>query len=338
VKQQRVATMIGMSPMQMQGFSGGLMYVQQQGMQHVDGQATLQVQQHDHCMQHEANAYSRDQVRSPLPTRWNIPEGTMSPGPAEGRRSSLLNPQPRKPLPMLPGSPTSNTEEGQRELMELLGTCHQSRKDQTDQRSLSAVSTHCGQLASRPVSTTFDSRPESSISFFADEVARPVAMPFMPASWQGFRTPVPMAQTPVVAPATTTTPPPRTSSIEEPPSTPSQQCELAAETGTDVVGESSLKKIFCGGIPQDMPQNELYTAFTDICGPGTVKKAWVQKVKSEQKHGASGAAQNHRGFGFVIFNKSETVDRLLGSIGAAQFIDIRNGQHQIEVKPARSSS
>lgn len=67
---------------------------------------------------------------------------------------------------------------------------------------------------------------------------------------------------------------------------------------------SQQRKIFIGGVPQDMTQAELYTFFGQY---GKVKKAWLQKAR------AQGAPQSHRGFGFVIFDDTMVVDKLLGS-------------------------
>ncbi|CAK0862937.1 unnamed protein product [Prorocentrum cordatum] len=99
---------------------------------------------------------------------------------------------------------------------------------------------------------------------------------------------------------------------------------------------SQDRKVFVGGVPQDLTQDELYTIFCEYAG---VKKAWLQKCRPADHGSGNGSAcppQNHRGFGFVIFHEARAIDDLLGS-GASRFILLRNGA-KLEVKRALSSN
>jgi len=96
------------------------------------------------------------------------------------------------------------------------------------------------------------------------------------------------------------------------------------------------KKVFVGGIPQEVGTVDLTEIFTQY---GNVKKAWTQKVHSNTPESNSGSAQQpqqHRGFGFVIFDSYDSVDRLLGD-KSSKFLNLDNGK-RIEVKPAVSSN
>lgn len=96
------------------------------------------------------------------------------------------------------------------------------------------------------------------------------------------------------------------------------------------------RKVFVGGVPQDLNQDDLYAIFSDFAG---VKKAWLQKCRSAEEGGASNLAsppQNHRGFGFVIFHDAHAIDDLLGA-ASSRFIVLRNG-NKLEVKRALSSN
>lgn len=91
------------------------------------------------------------------------------------------------------------------------------------------------------------------------------------------------------------------------------------------------RKLFVGGVPQDMHQTDLYSIFSEY---GKVKKAWVQKCKHVSND--SEAPQNHRGFGFVIFVDESTIEHLLGG-NSARFIMLPNGR-KLEIKLALSSN
>eukprot|EP00913_Durusdinium_trenchii_P030243 g28333.t1 len=94
------------------------------------------------------------------------------------------------------------------------------------------------------------------------------------------------------------------------------------------------RKVFVGGVPQDLNQDDLYAIFSEHAG---VKKAWLQKCRTTDETGNSAnGQQNHRGFGFVIFHDALAIDELLGS-APSRFIVLRNGT-KLEVKRALSSN
>jgi hypothetical protein len=94
------------------------------------------------------------------------------------------------------------------------------------------------------------------------------------------------------------------------------------------------RKVFVGGVPQDLNQDDLYAIFSEYAG---VKKAWLQKCRaSEDGSGTSNPPQNHRGFGFVIFHNPNAIEELLGG-SPSRFIVLRSGA-KLEVKRALSSS
>jgi hypothetical protein len=69
------------------------------------------------------------------------------------------------------------------------------------------------------------------------------------------------------------------------------------------------RKVFVGGIPQRIEQQDLYKMFTSV---GRVKKAWLQMFHQNHYANREPGAKNHRGFGFVVFSEKNTVDRMLG--------------------------
>lgn len=91
------------------------------------------------------------------------------------------------------------------------------------------------------------------------------------------------------------------------------------------------RKLFVGGVPQDMHQTDLYSIFSEY---GKVKKAWVQKCKHVSTDNE--VVQNHRGFGFVIFVDESTIEQLLGG-NFSRFIMLPNGR-KLEIKLALSSN
>ncbi|CAE7798086.1 Hnrnpa0, partial [Symbiodinium sp. CCMP2456] len=95
---------------------------------------------------------------------------------------------------------------------------------------------------------------------------------------------------------------------------------------------TQVRKVFVGGIPQDMQQEDLLKLFSEIA---PVKKAWVQRYRDATKV-KSPTSHNHRGFGFVIFQEATAVDRFLGS-EVSRFIPVRDGR-KLEVKRAISST
>jgi len=88
------------------------------------------------------------------------------------------------------------------------------------------------------------------------------------------------------------------------------------------------RKVFVGGVPQHLNQDDLYAIFSEYAG---VKKAWLQNCRENH-----GCPQNHRGFGFVIFHDSTAIEGLLGN-NPSRFVLLRGGA-KIEVKRALSSN
>jgi len=129
-------------------------------------------------------------------------------------------------------------------------------------------------------------------------------------------------------------PPPIVSPVPRPTARQVQETEIIDE------GRSSLpaqvRKIFVGGIPQSMTQEDFGAVFSQY---GRVKRAWLQRHRATDRAagGGGGAAQrNHRGFGFVIFHDGSAVERLLGA-GSSRFIPLPDGR-RLEVKRAVSST
>lgn len=91
------------------------------------------------------------------------------------------------------------------------------------------------------------------------------------------------------------------------------------------------RKIFVGGVPQDLNQDDLYAIFSEY---SVVRKAWLQTCRSTDT--GSYPTQNHRGFGFVIFHDAHAINELLGS-SSSRFVVLRNGA-KLEVKRALSSN
>jgi len=91
-------------------------------------------------------------------------------------------------------------------------------------------------------------------------------------------------------------------------------------------------KVFVGGVPQDMSQDDLYKVFSEF---GRVKKAWLQSYRSNSRV-SSGPPNNHRGFGFVIFYDGEAVDNMIGK-KTNMYIKLRDGR-RLDVKRAVPSS
>lgn len=85
------------------------------------------------------------------------------------------------------------------------------------------------------------------------------------------------------------------------------------------------RKIFVGGVPQNMTESELFNTFSEFA---PVRKAWLQQYR------VSPHPFNHRGFGFVLFFRACSVDGLLGN-EESSVIHIRGGA-RLEVKRALS--
>jgi len=95
---------------------------------------------------------------------------------------------------------------------------------------------------------------------------------------------------------------------------------------------SQVRKVFVGGVPQDMNQDDLYTIFSEF---GGVKKAWLQRYRTNG-NASTNPPHNHRGFGFLIFYDGSAVEQLLGK-NFSRFIMLKDGR-RLEVKRAVSSS
>lgn len=91
-------------------------------------------------------------------------------------------------------------------------------------------------------------------------------------------------------------------------------------------------KVFVGGVPQDMSQDDLYQIFSEW---GGVKKAWLQSYRTAGRINQS-PPHNHRGFGFVIFYDTSSLDNFLGKSNS-RFLPLRDGR-RLEVKRAVPSS
>jgi len=95
---------------------------------------------------------------------------------------------------------------------------------------------------------------------------------------------------------------------------------------------SQVRKVFVGGVPQDMTQDDLYTIFSEY---GCVKKAWLQRYRANGT-ASSNPPHNHRGFGFLIFYDGSSVEQLLGD-NFSRFIVLKDGR-KVEVKRAVNSN
>jgi len=217
--------------------------------------------------------------------------------------------------PKVPGSPSarSSTEEASNELRDLLVGGGSAKDDRF------SLADSMGKETNAPVV-----RPLSSVSTCAgptptpeDRAATPMSQWFIP---DRFNTPT----------------------LEETHDLGSSAGGAQRPSDKHVGNVSSQnRKVFVGGIPQDMNQDDLYTIFSDFAG---VKKAWLQRyrprltaVQARRPNNASehGPPHNHRGFGFVIFYESSAVDQMLGT-DYSRFIPVREGG-RLEVKRAVSS-
>merc|ERR1719487_1433821 len=144
-------------------------------------------------------------------------------------------------------------------------------------------------------------------------------------------------------PSGTTSPPPPSSS---PPSSPDRafvRSDLSDGFGSPeydqqpqclpgAVDKSSwlqLRKVFVGGIPQCVDQNGLYQMFSKV---GKVKKAWLQLFHTDRGEGQQPKIKKHRGFGFVVFYETRSIDQLLGK-DSSRFVSFGDNL-KLEVKRA----
>jgi len=98
-------------------------------------------------------------------------------------------------------------------------------------------------------------------------------------------------------------------------------------------GQPQVRKVFVGGIPQEMTQMDVHKFFSQFA---VVKRAWLQKYRPQGPQQDSQKAGNHRGFGFVIFHDEEAVNTLLGD-SYSRFFQLPDGK-KLEVKRAVSSN
>ncbi|CAK0832836.1 unnamed protein product [Prorocentrum cordatum] len=87
-----------------------------------------------------------------------------------------------------------------------------------------------------------------------------------------------------------------------------------------------VRKLFVGGVPQGMGEDELQAIFERYA---QVERVWLQRHRSEKHH------KQHRGFGYVVFRDSGAADRLLGE-SFSRFLEPGGGV-RLEVKRALSS-
>eukprot|EP00441_Pelagodinium_beii_P039566 CAMPEP_0197639008 /NCGR_PEP_ID=MMETSP1338-20131121/13762_1 /TAXON_ID=43686 ORGANISM="Pelagodinium beii, Strain RCC1491" /NCGR_SAMPLE_ID=MMETSP1338 /ASSEMBLY_ACC=CAM_ASM_000754 /LENGTH=743 /DNA_ID=CAMNT_0043211679 /DNA_START=161 /DNA_END=2392 /DNA_ORIENTATION=- len=102
---------------------------------------------------------------------------------------------------------------------------------------------------------------------------------------------------------------------------------------TKIASPAQVRKIYVGGIPQDMTQEDLFEFFKNEVAP--VKKAWLQHHHT-QPGNQTPAPHNHRGFGFVIFHDSAVVDELMGN-ESSRFLQLKDGR-TLDVKRALCSN
>lgn len=98
--------------------------------------------------------------------------------------------------------------------------------------------------------------------------------------------------------------------------------------------ETRKRKVFVGGVPQDIDNEELYAIFNAIA---PVERAWLIQHRRDTFHFNPDHVHNHRGFGFVVFRHENAVDQVLGH-RTSDFLPIREGRQNIEIKRAISSN
>jgi len=138
---------------------------------------------------------------------------------------------------------------------------------------------------------------------------------------------------------------------------PSQQSKEPSEASCPSSGRKGpspdqRNKVFVGGVPQDYTQEDLKKLFQEYA---PVKRAWVQQHKTKRSATERSAPQNHRGFGWVIFQdpvvkkdprggptpaaedegRGSYVDAILGS-DDSRLLPLGDGRH-VEVKRAKDA-
>jgi hypothetical protein len=96
--------------------------------------------------------------------------------------------------------------------------------------------------------------------------------------------------------------------------------------------DAQQRKVFVGGVPQDMEAKDLIEMFGEY---GDVQQAWVQRFRKNAAT-KNGTKHSHRGFGFVVFLEPASVYRLLG-LSPNRMLSLKDGR-RLEVKRAVSSS
>lgn len=94
--------------------------------------------------------------------------------------------------------------------------------------------------------------------------------------------------------------------------------------------EQQERKVFVGGVPQDVDSDKLTEFFSNYEG---FKKASVQKHREPRDAQQPPPHSLHRGFGWVEFWSLEHVDKLLGKGQKQRYLLMDNGR-RIEVKRA----
>lgn len=112
--------------------------------------------------------------------------------------------------------------------------------------------------------------------------------------------------------------------------TPVLKSQDAGHTKDESSPPAQIRKVFVGGIPQDLNADDLYKIFSEFAA---VKKAWLQRHRAKAVDASP--PRHHRGFGFVIFHDESVVEQLLGP-NVSRFHVLADGR-KLEIKRAVSS-
>lgn len=135
----------------------------------------------------------------------------------------------------------------------------------------------------------------------------------------------------------------------------SQGAAQGGSGGRKPVSTDQRNKIFVGGVPQEFSQEDLRKLFSQFA---PVKRAWVQQHKNKRSSTERSPPQNHRGFGWVVFQENKEkkdkkeqrafpnelddegklptyVDKLIGN-QTSMFIGLPGGG-QVEIKRAKDA-
>lgn len=245
-------------------------------------------------------------------------EDPSTPGMDAERHGTFMEPaapQPRRPFQILasstPGSPDSADNATNNELRDLWD------------RGDGPLRDLCERPAWYPKDLGLDGdRPLSSVSTNAPMSSGPTPCPTTPGM-----TPCPEAG---AAPSPMSMASPQVEEANSRRKTGAQKMQKLEEGGDRREVPSQSRKVFVGGVPQEMGQDDLYRFFNEHA---PVKKAWLQKYRAAS---TANPSNNHRGFGFVIFMEAKAVDDLLGPNQSRFFYPPGGGK--LEVKRAVSSS